>query len=430
MNGGNRENRNEKTPPEQERIYAPTHAAGALNLRPFQKRAAQESGIDTPLESLEEQEPLEAPEPADAPEAAQHKAAPPDAPTAADKPEPEIPDLFADDDAPEEDAPKVEPQHSRHAPTVREVKRRARRLTEREKRRRERRKRMMRFLSAATFVVILIAALLLTYFILIIDRIEVYGCERFTEEEIISASGLRTGQHMWLAKLGAAKAAVEADPYIESLEITRVYPDRLVLRVTERVEKAVILGLNTHAVIDGEGYVLSIGTRASYEGLLKVYGTGAGGYHVNQRLGEESDFHSRTLVTLLAALEQAELMDVVETLDISNPLSVTMTTFDGLTVHLGQPDNAEEKLNNFRIVLPKLIEAGYNKSGTLDLSARGSPVYSPPDSSAAHPGDPEGSPEPGQTPDPDATPGPNASPRPGVSPSPTPTGVPDDPYSG
>ena len=235
---------------------------------------------------------------------------------------------------------------------------------------------------------------------------------------------------MWLAKLGAAKAAVEADPYIESLEITRVYPDRLVLRVTERVEKAVILGLNTHAVIDGEGYVLSIGTRASYEGLLKVYGTGAGGYHVNQRLGEESDFHSRTLVTLLAALEQAELMDVVETLDISNPLSVTMTTFDGLTVHLGQPDNAEEKLNNFRIVLPKLIEAGYNKSGTLDLSARGSPVYSPPDFSTAHPGDPEGSPEPGQTPDPDATPGPNASPRPGVSPSPTPTGVPDDPYSG
>ena len=72
MNDGNRENRNEKTPPEQERVYAPTHAAGTLNLRPFQKRAAQESGMDTPLESLEEQEPLDPPEPADAPEAAQH----------------------------------------------------------------------------------------------------------------------------------------------------------------------------------------------------------------------------------------------------------------------------------------------------------------------------------------------------------------------
>ena len=149
---------------------------------------------------------------------------------------------------------------------------------------------MLRLFSFAIFGVIFLAALLLTYFILIIDKIEVYGCERFTEEAILAASGLHTGQHMWLANLDAAVEAVEEDPYIASLEITRVYPDRLVLRVTERVEKAVILGMNTHAVIDGEGYVLSIGTRASYEGLLKVYGTGAGGYHVNQRLGEESDF--------------------------------------------------------------------------------------------------------------------------------------------
>ena len=237
-----------------------------------------------------------------------------------------------------------------------------------------------------------------------------------------TAHGTNAGQHMWFAKLGAAKAAVEADPYIASLEITRVYPDKLVLRVTERKEKAVILGMNTHAVIDGEGYVLSIGTRASYEGLLKVYGTGAGGYHVNQRLGEESDFHSRTLVTLLAALENAELLNVVETLDISNPLSITMTTFDGLAVQLGQPDNAEEKLNNFRMVLPALIENDYNKSGTLDLSAKGSPVYSPPDSGASAPIDPQNSPEPGQTPEPDGTAVPSA--------SPTPTGVPEDPYSG
>ena len=202
----------------------------------------------------------------------------------------------------------------------------------------------------------------------------------------------------------------------------------LVLRVTERKEKAVILGMNTHAVIDGEGYVLSIGTRASYEGLLKVYGTGAGGYHVNQRLGEESDFHSRTLVTLLAALENAELLNVVETLDISNPLSITMTTFDGLAVQLGQPDNAEEKLNNFRMVLPALIENDYNKSGTLDLSAKGSPVYSPPDSGASAPIDPQNSPEPGQTPEPDGTPEPDETPVPSASP--TPTGVPEDPYSG
>ena len=45
---------------------------------------------------------------------------------------------------------------------------------------------MLRLLSFAIFGVIFLAALLLTYFILIIDKIEVYGCERFTEEEILA----------------------------------------------------------------------------------------------------------------------------------------------------------------------------------------------------------------------------------------------------
>ena len=83
---------------------------------------------------------------------------------------------------------------------------------------------MLRLLSFAIFGVIFLAALLLTYFILIIDKIEVYGCERFTEEEILAASGLHTGQHMWLANLNAAVEAVEEDPYIASLEITSGYP--------------------------------------------------------------------------------------------------------------------------------------------------------------------------------------------------------------
>lgn len=426
MNDRREENRNGQDAPEQERVYAPTHAgAGALNLRPFQKHGASNMDAAQPPEPEEEAETGTSP-------AGLGIASAPDQDEAdtekVDKPSFSVPDLFAEDDSSEENAAEKEKTVEPHKPTVREEKQRARRMTEREKRLRERKRRMLRLLSFAIFGVIFLAALLLTYFILIIDKIEVYGCERFTEEEILAASGLHTGQHMWLANLDAAVEAVEEDPYIASLEITRVYPDRLVLRVTERVEKAVILGMNTHAVIDGEGYVLSIGTRASYEGLLKVYGTGAGGYHVNQRLGEESDFHSRTLVTLLAALEKTELLNVVETLDISNPLSIYMTTFDGLTVQLGQSDNAEEKLNNFRIVLPKLIEAGYNTSGTLDLSAKDSPVYSPPDSGTTLPLEPGTSPDPNATIDPNATPDPNAMPASGVSP--TPTDVPEDPYSG
>ncbi len=427
MNENDRfEPKNGQKSPETERVYAPTHPGyRSLNLRPFKGEEAEETMAAQDADDAEKK-----PVFTDAEEGKNRVDAEYD--TGADDEHGETdneaaPVFFLDEDEP--DAEKERPI------TVAEAKRRDRRLTEREKRRRARRRRIMRLVSNAIFFVVLAAVILLVYFVLIIDKIEVYGMERFTEEEILEASGLRTGQHMWLARLGNAKEAIEADPYIASVEITRIYPDRLVLRVTERTERAVILGMNTHAVIDGEGYVLSLGTRASYEGLLEVYGTGAGSYHVNQKLGEESDFHSRTLVTLLRAIEEEELLDIVKTLDISNPLRITMVTFDGLHVTFGQSDNAAEKLMNFRTVLPMLIQRGYHTSGTLDLSAKGSPVYSPPRSAAAIPIEPEGDavqdPEgSGDAAEPALPEDGSASPMPEDSEAPQPTPPPEDGFSG
>ncbi len=417
--------------PEKERIYAPTHPGfRTLNLRPFKGEEATEGSAAQTADDAEKM-----PVTAAAEEGENHTGEEYDTGSGEEYEDEEAASAETDGDEEEEISLfDGEDEDDTERPiTVAEAKRRDRRLTEREKRRRARRRRIVRLVSNAIFFVVIAAVLLLLYFVLIIDKIEVYGMERFTEEEILEASGLHTGQHMWLAQLGNAKEAIEDDPYIASAEFTRIYPDRLIIRITERTERAVILGMNAHAVIDGEGYVLSLGARASYEGLLEVYGTGGGSYHVNQKLGEESDFHSRTLVTLLRALEEEELLDTVKTLDISNPLRITMVTFDGLTVVFGQSDNAAEKLMNFRTVLPMLIQRGYNTSGTLDLSAKGSPVYSPPRSAAAIPLEPEtGTAEPNATPDPEGTsvPEASASPLPEGTAAPQPTVPPEDGFSG
>ena len=149
---------------------------------------------------------------------------------------------------------------------------------------------------------------------------------------------------------------------------------------------------------------------------------GAGGYHVGQRLGEESDFNARTLVSLLAAIYGAGIEDDIDFVDMSNPLSVFMTTAGGLRLHIGQPDDLGNKLANYLAVLPKLAELGISSSGTLDLSAMGDPVYSP---AQTAPPDPDGgTPDPdGNTPDPDGnTPDPS-----GPSPTPNDSG---DGFSG
>ncbi len=252
-----------------------------------------------------------------------------------------------------------------------------RRLTEKQKRVRARRKKLIRLIMLIFAAVMLITACVLTYFMLIVDSIEIYGCTHYDANELVRTSGLRVGKHMWLQRTDEAKSKMEENSYIASAIVTRVYPDKLVINITEREEAAVLVGMNTQAVIDKEGYVLYIGARADYSGLIRISGMGSSGYHVNQRLGEESDFNSRTLITVLDAVYAAGLETEIVSIDLGNPLSINMETASGVEIHLGQIDNASEKLADFKTILPTLKARGLASDGTLDLSAQGDPVYSP-----------------------------------------------------
>lgn len=273
-------------------------------------------------------------------------------------------ELDDEDDAPiEEDEPLFEEE-----PEDPEV------IAERERRH----KKLAIILSIAISAVCVGVGLFLTWYLLIVDTISVKGNKNISSEEIISVSGLETGKHIWLENTSAAKKALDDMPYIGSAEIERVYPDKLVITVTERVEAAVVMGLSANAIIDKDGNVLFVGERASYEGLMKIYGLSASGFKLNTPLGDASTFQIRTTLELLNAIVEADLVSGMDYLDVSNSLSVYIITTTGLRVQLGQPDEAAEKLHKLKLVLPKLKQLGLDSKGTVDVSTVGDPVYSPP----------------------------------------------------
>ena len=63
--------------------------------------------------------------------------------------------------------------------------------------------------------------------------------------------------------------------------------------------------------------------------------------------------------------------------DLANPLHVCLYTKDNVEVVLGQPDGLSEKLAWMRDALPSLRKSGAT-GGTLDVSAKGGAIYSPP----------------------------------------------------
>ena len=214
------------------------------------------------------------------------------------------------------------------------------------------------------------------YFALIIDRIDVAGNEKLERGEVLTISGLNVGEHMFLADLGEARSRLLSNPYIRSAYIKRAYPDKLVITIEERSPVAAIVGVGSYALIDLEGSVMEI--TQTNDGLVTVYGVSSGGYAVGQKIGEYDEFNSKTLLEIITALSNQGMLDIIESIDMSQPMKIGMTTTYGYTVNIGQPENLAEKLGNLPPVLNKVLSMGL-EGGMIDLGVLGDPVYSPPE---------------------------------------------------
>lgn len=67
-----------------------------------------------------------------------------------------------------------------------------------------------------------------------VERVSVSGCKRYTEEEIIAASGIQVGGNLYsLNKVSIGRSIRTQLPYVEELTINRALPSTIVITVTE-----------------------------------------------------------------------------------------------------------------------------------------------------------------------------------------------------
>ncbi len=268
-------------------------------------------------------------------------------------------------------------------------------------------------LGVMIFIVSCFAALAIVYFALIVDKVEVQGTISVSAGSILEASNIKPGQHMFLLDDKAARFAVLSNPYIESFEVVRDFPSTIILRVKERVPRAVIADSSGDSVlIDEKGAVLNIGETIDDSHVL-VYGMGNAGYTLGQTIDTGTDFQAETLVQILAAIEQAGLTKDVQSINMANTLSIELAMREGFLVRLGAPDELTDKLYDLSLVLEEL-RATEKSGGIIYLAARGGPVYSPSEA----PIEATGSPGPDVSDNPEVSPTPDVSPSPEVSPTP------------
>ena len=110
---------------------------------------------------------------------------------------------------------------------------------------------LLRVLSVLLTAVAIVAALTLFFKV---DQVAVSGNERYSEQEIIEASGVEQGDNLILLdKYRIAQRLYTQLPYISEVRINRQLPDTLLVEVVETQAVAVIKGGSSNWLLDSEG---------------------------------------------------------------------------------------------------------------------------------------------------------------------------------
>ena len=195
-----------------------------------------------------------------------------------------------------------------------------------------------------------VLALLAGYFTFLIRSIDVVGYStRYSEEDLITASGLKRQRHILQQDLDQARENLEKDPYLNTT-VKYVFPNRIRITVEERNRAgAVAWGPNKEyiAVIDREGVVLE-SDASSYAGLPLVQGLIITGANPGTRVGDPADEQVQSMLDVLSTLEELGLADKIKTVDLTETMGISLYTPEGYRIEVGDTSDLLTKLNRLK----------------------------------------------------------------------------------
>lgn len=201
---------------------------------------------------------------------------------------------------------------------------------------------------------------------------EVEGNEKYTTEELLEAAGIEDGTNLLTIPRHEIASRMEEElPYLKEVNIYLWPPERVVISVEETTVATAIESDGSYWYIDSDGKVLEnaegSGDYAVTTGLT-LLSPSAG---TQMAVSEEDDLKEKGLLGLLAALEDRELLDNVQSFDVTSSSSISMLYLDRLTVKMGLNDDFDYDMKMLLAVVEDYITGTWADSDTGTLNMTG-----------------------------------------------------------
>lgn len=245
-----------------------------------------------------------------------------------------------------------------------------------ERQRRKVKQSVRRKISAriAFLIMTFIAAFLAVTIFFKIDSIEVTATEHYTENELISGSGVEIGDNLFTFRTSKVeKELLEKYPYLASVSVTRSLPSTLVIKAVDSVPAAAVsLTSGGYCLIDENGKLLEQASTVP-EGIPTVTGVTVSDMAEGKYLTDNSK--SEILVDITKVLKEKNIISNVNFINVSCITDVRMGYLGRLDVRLGQADKLKEKIQ-------MLVHIAENELSPSDINTvyleDATTVYCPP----------------------------------------------------
>ena len=176
-----------------------------------------------------------------------------------------------------------------------------------------------------------------------------------TPQQIADIAGVSMYQSIFSINEGQLRQAVESNRYLRFEGMQIVYPDGLILRVSERQPSATVTYLGVMFVLDDEGRVLDQYSADSETlDVPVVTGLKIKRLAIGEELQTEMQWQTQAVQKVLAVLARSELTGRAVELNAENSDNLYLMTTDGLKIELGDVENMETKISIAQEVLRQI----------------------------------------------------------------------------
>lgn len=247
-----------------------------------------------------------------------------------------------------------------------------------QKRRKRNKRRRIIFYTVIALIFILIAVILSFTVFFHVNNISVSGKTKYTSAQIIKASGINTGDNLFLIDRSKVKENIESKlPYVGKVELINDYPDGIIIKVTAAKPAAAVANGSLYALITSDGKILELGVKEPDSSLMVLKGIADGkGLKVGKYISFKDDATFELFTDMMQYFKDYKI-DNVTMLDLSKTSDIKFVYDGRITVLIGSKTNIEKKLESAAAVLEQENNISTDQKGTLDLTISGEAHFIP-----------------------------------------------------